>query len=128
MPVEHDHRNAACAQNQDLSRPCTCAPGWKAHAAPLDVGRTEVSYGPNCELRIIGIEHVTNDDLPLLLASVTKARQHLHSPGGSATLWINARNKQDWLEYGLHITYGSGGRLFIGCIQRDRTKEPEFHT
>ncbi len=87
-----------------------------------------LSFGPNCRLNITGIELVEDVDLPLFNEAIVRARRHLHEPGGEGRLYISARQKSGWLEYALHIQYGGGGGLFIGCIQRGIGEQCEFHT
>lgn len=48
---------------------------------------------------------------------------------GSATIFVNKREKIGWLEYGIRIEHGEGnGGIYIGAVQRKPGAEVEFHS
>ena len=78
------------------------------------------------KLNIEGIEHVDETHATLLNASARVAARHENVE--SATLHLSPREKTGWLEYGLLLRYATGGKLYIGCIQRTPDSQPEFHS
>lgn len=69
----------------------------------------------------------------LLQATVLRALRQLHQDGSTAEIRCadrKAEGKSDagWLEFGLLCKYATGGKLFIGCIQRRPGAAFEFHS
>lgn len=80
----------------------------------------------NCTLEIRGLN--IGQRSPEFLAQVlAKAQRHM-SDGNKLTLMCSSREPGRMLEWGLNIQYPSGGRLFIGIIQRKDGDEPEFNS
>lgn len=51
-----------------------------------------------------------------------------HQNVEKATIYVNERDKEEWLEYGIRFDYSTGGKLFVGMIQRKRGEPFEFHS
>lgn len=51
-----------------------------------------------------------------------------HQNVSKATIYVNERDKEEWLEYGIRFDYSTGGKLFVGMIQRKRGEPFEFHS
>lgn len=59
-----------------------------------------------------------------------------HQNVRKATIYVNERVPDDapewehpeWLEYGIRFDYSTGGKLFVGMIQRKRGEPFEFHS
>lgn len=89
-------------------------------------------------ITIIGTENLDHkQDEKLLTASLAKAFEHTHKVGSEAKLFVVRRKPDGWLEYGISIKYstegsaahvGTGGTLYIGCIQRKIDADCEFHS
>jgi hypothetical protein len=74
-----------------------------------------------------------NDAERLLEFTASCALRHIHQDGSSATIYCTDRvpeGKSDagWLEFVLHVSYATGGEMFIGCIQRKLGAEFEAHS
>lgn len=44
------------------------------------------------------------------------------------TIYVSAREKTGWLEYGIQVTFREGGQLYLGMIQRSVGSTFEFHS
>jgi len=70
----------------------------------------------------------------LLIAVLERALRHVHQDGSTADIYCDARGTQngsqspEWLEFGLRVQYATGGSLYIGCIQRTKGANFEFHS
>lgn len=63
----------------------------------------------------------------LFNATMARAMNHI-AAGGKVTITGNERGKDGWLEFGMLVEYGSGSKLFIGCIERTPGAPAEFHS
>ena len=69
-----------------------------------------------------------------LQKALDRALYHQHV--SKVTIYVSPRvpddapdyNYPEWLEYGLHFEYDTGGKMFVGMIQRKRGAEYEFHS
>lgn len=51
-----------------------------------------------------------------------------HQNVSRVTIFVNPRDKEGWLEYGLKFEYTTGGQMFVGMIQRNPGASYEFHS
>lgn len=51
-----------------------------------------------------------------------------HQNVSRVTIFVNPRNKEGWLEYGLKFEYTTGGQMYIGMLQRTPDQPFEFHS
>lgn len=66
-------------------------------------------------------------------AALRKALQYTCE---KARIHVSPRNPADapeykdpgWIEYGIHLEYKEGGRMYVACIQRKPGEPVEFHS
>ena len=83
------------------------------------------------ELKIVDVELVQEADKPLLLGAIERSKRFENASG--ATLFVNPRRSEGWLEYTLVLDLPSAPvspprQFTIGCIQRTVGAELEFHS
>ena len=69
-----------------------------------------------------------------LQKALDRALYHQHVK--KVTIYVSPRMPDDapewkqpqWLEYGLHFEYDTGGKMFVAMIQRKRGESFEFHS
>lgn len=82
------------------------------------------------EFVIDGFEHLNEDTKPLFDASLVKAARYTSSDlVRDVRLCMMPRHaRRGWLEFLLVVNYHDNNQFVIGCIQRTKGGELEFHS
>jgi hypothetical protein len=80
----------------------------------------------NVQINIDTFHPVTDDNRPMLVAVLTRIAQYENL--SDATIYVNNRNKDGWLEFLYRMQFKDGGKLTVGCIQRKPDEQFEFHS
>ena len=81
-------------------------------------------------IKIVGRESIDNDNeaLKLLEFALLRALRHLHTSESTATIYCQPRDAHGFIEFALVVTYHTGNKMHIGCIQRKPGAECESHS
>ena len=80
------------------------------------------------DVTIKNLEAVGNDAEAVGLLQACVARMAQYNRLENATLYVNERNKEGWLEYFMVMQYDDGGKLTVGALQRNTGMQFEFHS
>lgn len=85
-----------------------------------------IDLDSRCDIELVSI-NLLLAGRELFNATMGRAMNHLGA-GVKVTIAGNERRKDGWLEFSMLVQYPSGGKLFIGCIERKPGEPAEFHS
>ena len=72
------------------------------------------------------VEELSDDNTPLLVECIKRAA--IYQSLNTATIYVQSRNADGWLEFIMKFAYEDGGKLTVGAIQRRPGAEFEYHS
>lgn len=76
-------------------------------------------------MNLIDIRNYGEHEPEMLAACMEKLNGYTSC---TATIFVNPRQRDNWLEYGIQIGFLGGGSLFLGAVQRTVGASIEFNS